>query len=1082
MTLYRLILLSLIFSFNQVQAQESDSIWQASTFKGLEFRSIGPSLMAGRIADIAIHSMDQHTWYVAVGSGGVWKTTNSGTTWTPLFDEQSSYSIGCVTIDPHDPFKIWVGTGENIGGRHVGYGDGIYLSPDGGKTWKNMGLKESQHISMIIVHPEKEHIIWVVAQGPLWSEGGERGVYRSEDSGETWTQVLGNDQWTGATDLVMDPRNPDVLYAATWDRHRTVAAYLGGGPGTGIYKSTDGGLNWKELKSGLPESNMGKIGLAISPQNPDHIYAAIELNHRKGGIYKSVDGGMNWEKRSNTVSGATGPHYYQELYASPHKYDRLYLADNNMQITEDGGKTWRRMNEKYKHGDNHALAFRDDDPDYLLVGSDGGLYESFDLGKNWRFIENMPITQFYKIAVDDSEPFYNVYGGTQGGPSRTDNAQGIQNSDWKIVLNWDGHQPATEPGNRNIMYGQRQEGTLSRIDLATGEVIDIQPQPGKDEGFERFNWDAPILVSPHSPTTIFFGSHRLWKSDNRGDSWTAISDDLTRNENRVELPIMGRQQSWDNAWDLYAMSTYNTLTSIAESPLIEGLIYTGTDDGLIHVTEDGGENWREIRTEFLPGAPERAYVNDIKADIADAGTVYVALSHHKAGDFSPYLYQSTDRGLTWSRLGSDLPERNVIWRLVQDHVDPDLLFLGTEFGIFCSVNGGDEWFQLKGGLPTISFRDLAIQRRENDLVAGSFGRSIYILDDYTCLREISEGQLKTDASIFPVRDAWWYFPRPHLSFGSKKGSQGNGHFVADNPPFGAVFTYYLPEGLHSSEEERKKKEEEIGADEDIPFPGWDSLAMEMYSAKPEIIFEIRTTNGKMVRRIKGPVSKGFHRVAWDLRYSSSGVVDLDQPEKEPSTGLMAPPGEYIVEMYQVDTDKDRVLIGTQSFEVKTLHTPTLEGMPMDEVSEFWRSYEKMSQQRMALSKKLKNVENRIKATETALITSDIDNSDLFTEIKALQMAINDVDLKLNGNPAKRLPGEKTKPTIAERMSSINRGVGRSRYGPTQGHLQNVEIVQEAMNEITRELKLLDINSMSLAERVYQQGGPWIEGLPLPERE
>ena len=441
-----------------------------------------------------------------------------------------------------------------------------------------MGLKDSEHISKIIVHPNNSHIIWVASQGPLWSKGGERGVFKSKDGGKKWEQVLGDKEWVGATEMVMDPRDPDRLYAATWQRHRTIAAYMGGGPGTALYKSNDGGETWQKMTKGLPTSNLAKIGLAISSQNPDVLYAAIELDRKKGAVYRSTDRGATWEKRSNTVSGATGPHYYQELYASPHKFDRLYLVDSRMRVSEDGGKTFRRMKEQNKHGDNHAIAFRSDDPDYLLVGTDGGLYESFDLEENWRFMENMPITQFYKVAVDDAEPFYNIYGGTQdnstqGGPSRTDNAQGIQNSDWRVVLDWDGHQPATEPGNPDIMYGQRQEGTLSRIDLTTGEVVDIVPQPGVDEDYERFNWDAPIFISPHSPTRLYFGSHRLWRSDNRGDSWKAVSGDLTRNEERFALPIMGRVQSWDNAWDVGAMSTYNTITSITESPIKEGVIY-----------------------------------------------------------------------------------------------------------------------------------------------------------------------------------------------------------------------------------------------------------------------------------------------------------------------------------------------------------------------------------------------------------------------------------------------------------------------------------------------------------------------------
>jgi photosystem II stability/assembly factor-like uncharacterized protein len=628
------LLMTATISVGFAQENEEKSPLNASTFSGLELRSIGPALKSGRIADIAIHPENNNIWYVAVGSGGVWKTLNSGTTWKPIFDGQKVYSIGCVSIDPNNPHTVWVGTGENVGGRHVGIGDGIYKSDDDGASWENMGLKKSQHISKILIHPENSDIIWVAAQGPLWNKGDERGLYKSADGGKTWKKTLGDDEWIGVTDIVMDPRKPDVLYAATWQRHRNVAAYMGGGPGSGIHKSTDGGETWEKLKKGLPSSNMGKIGLAISPQKPDIIYAAIELDRRTGGVYKSINRGASWQKQSSAVSGATGPHYYQELVASPHEFDKIFLLDVRIQMSEDGGKTFERINERSKHSDNHSIAFRDDDPEYMLVGTDGGIYETFDGSGTWRYISNLPVTQFYKVAVNDAKPFYHIFGGTQdngslSGPSQTDRREGITNADWSLVLGGDGHQPATEPGNPDIVYCESQQGYLARVDLTTGESVRIRPQPAEGEKLDRFNWDSPILVSPHSPTRIYFASQRVWRSDNRGDSWTAISGDLSRSQQRLTLPIMDQTWSWDATWDVDAMSQYNTITSLAESPLKEGLIYAGTDDGLIQVTEDGGANWRKIEVGKLPAVPETAFVNDIKADLYDENTVYIALDNHK---------------------------------------------------------------------------------------------------------------------------------------------------------------------------------------------------------------------------------------------------------------------------------------------------------------------------------------------------------------------------------------------------------------------------------------------------------------------
>lgn len=1081
----RLIICSFFFLIitNAISAQENDkdTLFSDKTFSGLKLRSVGPALMSGRIADIAINPNDPNQWYIAVGSGGVWKTNNAGTTWKPLFDGESSYSIGCITLDPQNPFVVWVGTGENVGGRHVGYGDGIYRSLDGGDSWKNMGLKESQHISKIIVHPEDSDILWVAVQGPLWSSGGERGLYRTTNGGVNWEKVLGDDKWVGATDIVIDPRNPDVLYATTWQRHRNVAAYMGGGPGSGIHRSDDGGITWKKLKKGLPTSNLGKIGLAISPQNPDVVYAAIELDRRTGAVYRSENRGESWEKRSDAVSGATGPHYYQELYASPHQFDRIYLVDVRMQVSDDGGKNFRRMKERFKHVDNHAIAFRNDDPDYLLVGTDGGLYQSFDLAENWSFIDNLPVTQFYKVALDDAEPFYTIYGGTQdnntlGGPSRTTYSYGIQNSDWFVTLGGDGHQPATEPGNPYIMYSESQQGYLSRIDRTTGEIISIQPQPEEGEDYERFNWDSPILISPHSPTRIYFASQRVWRSDDRGDSWTAISGDLTHDQERITLPIMEDTWSWDSPWDLYAMSNYNTITSLAESPLQEGLIYAGTDDGLINITEDGGTTWRKIEVGDLPEVPKTAFVNDIKADLFDVNTLYIVLDNHKYGDLNPYLLKSTDRGKNWHSIKGNLPERMIVWRIVQDYINSKLFFAATEFGIYFTIDGGSRWIKLTGGVPTISFRDLAIQRRENDLVGASFGRGFYIFDDYSVLRHVSKEQLNQEASLFPIRKAWWYIPNP---FGVITGAD---HFTAPNPPFGAVFTYYLKEEIKSLKSERKKKEkEQITKKQKVTFPGWDEIEAERRQDEPQIWLTVRDIEGNVVRRIEGKNEMGFNRTAWDLRFPpTDAIVKASDIKSGGFIGARVAPGDYTVSLSKKVDGVITILSEPVPFKVERLYEGALPTADPKVTAAFWKETERLNKSMTAITKVLSKTLQKVELMQNALVRITTAPGNLDSNLHTLRQDLLALDEQLNGNRSKREVGEKTNPTIAY-WHGVASGTFNSTYGPTQTQKRSLELAGTQFLKLKNDLDIiLNTRLLKIEKELMDAGAPWMDGMPIPE--
>jgi len=1053
-----------------------------ATIADLKFRNIGPAFMSGRIADIAIHPQNRNEWYVAVGSGGVWKTSNAGNTWTSLFDGQAVYSTGCVTIDPSNAHTVWVGTGENVGGRHVGFGDGIYRSTDDGATWKNMGLKKSEHISKIIVHPTNSNVVFVASQGPLWASGGERGFYKTTDGGKSWKRTLGDDLWTGVTDIAMDLRNPNLLYAVTWQRHRTVAAYMGGGTESAVYKSEDGGDTWVKLSNGLPTGYIGKCGIAISPQQPDVLYVAVELERRKGAVYKSTNKGESWSKMSDAISGGTGPHYYQELYASPHQFDKIYLCDVRVQVSEDGGKTFKAMSEEFKHSDNHSIAFLADDPNYMLVGTDGGIYQTFDNTRNWNYIANLPITQFYKIAVDDSAPFYQIYGGTQdnstqAGPSRTVNENGISNADWEIVLFADGHQPATEPNNPNIMYAEWQEGNLVRIDRTTGEITYIQPQPGQGESYERFNWDAPILVSPHSPTRLYFASHRVWCSDNRGDAWIVISPDLTQFQDRLSMSIMGKKHSWDAPWDVYAMSTYNTITSLAESPLQEGLLYAGTDDGAIQVSEDGGKNWRKVPVLALPGAPEKAFVNDIKADLHNVATVYVCLDNHKNGDFSPYIYKSTDKGRTWTSLVANLPKPLMVWRMVQDHVNPKLLFIGTEFGVYTSVDGGAKWLKMNLGA-NISVRDLAIQRRENDLVAGSFGRGIFILDDYSALRNISENELKKSALLFAPRKAWWYLERTPLG-GDIKGSQGNAFFTAANPAFGANFTYYLRDDLKTLKEIRLEKEKEMAKNgQQVEFPGWQALDNESLQANLKVFLAIYKTNGDLVKYIDASTKKGVHLINWDLTYYSSLPIRLGQNVQNwGGRGYMVAPGTYKAVLCKEENGNITALSDTVAVLVEQLQHGALGKTDAQAVAAFWKELSDFQSRISIMQIELSDAKARAIAMQRALVASNNKLPGLVKQIADYKTNLDKLERRLNGSPSKAEVGEKDVPNLGDRFRYAVMGTRMSTAGPNASHREAMRLAKIELDEVNKILKeLIDTNEPAIVKALKDAGAPYIQSI------
>ena len=1049
---------------------------------GLSFRSVGPAITSGRIADFAVHPDNRAIYYVATASGGVWKTTNGGTTYDPIFDGQGSYSIGCVTLDPNNPNVVWVGTGENNNQRSVAYGDGLYKSIDGGRTWAHMGLKNSEHIGRIVVDPRNSDVVYVAAIGPLWSEGGDRGVYKSTDGGQNWEAVLTVDEHTGVNDLIMDPRNPDVLYASAYQRRRHVFTYVGGGPGSAIYKSTDGGKNWEKANKGLPSVDLGRIGLAISPADPEILYAIVEAAQDQGGFYRSTNRGASWEKRSGYN---TSGNYYQELVPHPTKADVVFAMDTWLHWTTNGGKSFEQFNERWKHVDNHCMYIDPKDTDYLLVGCDGGIYESFDGGTTWNYKDNLPVTQFYKVAVDNDLPFYNIYGGTQdnfsmGGPSRTRSGNGIVNADWFMTHGGDGFESQIDPKNPNIVYAQSQYGVLVRYDRASGEELGIQPKPRKDEPAYRWNWDAPLAVSSHRDGRIYFAANKLFRSDNYGGSWEVLGGDLTRQIDRNTLPVMGRIQSIDAVAKNGSTSPYGTIVAFSESPIDQKLLYVGTDDGLIQVSEDGGANWRKVEVDGLPGAPKRTYVNFVLASQHDANVVYAAFNHHKYGDFKPYVYVSKDKGKSWTSISANLPERGSVYSLAEDHVQPNLLFAGTEFGCFFTPDAGAHWKQLKAGLPTVAVRDIDIQERENDLVLATFGRGFYVLDDYSPLRKISEEMAKGVAMIFDIKPALIFNQRYPLGLRGK-GFQGDGYYSASNPPVGAAFTYYFNEEIKKLTDKRQEEEKEkIKNGEAIRYPTYEELKAESEEKDPYLLFTVKDQDGNTIRKLKTGVGQGVSRLVWDGRLSSTSPISLAPPSDNifdnPDSGIWAAPGEYTVTLSKNVNGEESLLAGPSAFELRSLGGVTLQAADLAVLLEFHAKVAELQRKFSGASRLLNDMNNRLRHIRQAVLTIPDPEGSLRKQTSDLEDALDDIRQALYGDPvASRLDQDEPFP-VATRLGYLGYEIYGSTAGLTKTHEEALTIaLQEFQPQYDRLKKLANEDLKALEKDLEAAGAPYTPG-------
>lgn len=1081
-----LLVLALLLSNGTIAQEEKEPLHDPSTYSGLSFRSLGPAISSGRISAFAVNPEDHSTYYVASASGGVWKTTDGGVTYDPIFDQQGSYSIGTVTLAPGHPNIVWVGTGENNNQRSVNYGDGIYRSRDGGKSWEKMGLENSEHIGKIIVHPKDPDIVYVAAYGPLWSSGGDRGVYKTTNGGEDWERILHIDEHTGVADIAMDPENPEVLYAASHQRRRRTWTYIGGGPGSGLHKTENGGEDWRKIEKGLPKTQLGRIGLAVAPTKPSTVYAIVEASQGKDGFYRSTDKGESWERRSGH---ATSGNYYQEIMVDPNDADRVYAMNTFTHYTEDGGKSFQRLGRENRHVDDHALWIDPEDSEHLLIGGDGGIYESFDRGGDWQFKPNLPVTQFYKVAVDNDTPFYNIYGGTQdnntiGGPSRTTSSAGIVNSDWFKVKGGDGFETQVDPKDPNIVYSQSQYGWLVRYDKRTGEKIGIKPRIGKDDSAQRWNWDAPLIISPHDHKRLYFASDRLWRSDDRGDSWETVSPDLSRDIDRNELEVMGRVWGVDAVEKNQSTSIYGTITALSESPLKEGLLYTGTDDGGVHVSTNGGEDWRSM-TEF-PGVPDMSYVDGIQASHHDTSTVYVAFNKHKSGDFEPYILKSTDAGRSWTKISQGLPDRGSVYSILEDPQNPELLFAGTEFGIFFSPDDGEHWTKLKSGIPTINVRDMEIQEREKDLVLGTFGRGFYVLDDITPLRKASKEKLEKEAHLFPADDAYLYNERHPFGYRGK-GFQGASYFSAENPPLGPTFTYHLKEELLSPKEKRRQKEKELRKEgKDVHYPSLEALRKEERGSSPFLIFTVRDADGKVVRRLKRTPKKGIHRVHWDMRTPPRGPVKLK--EREPSTpwaskerGYLVLPGTYSVSLSKYEDGEVEELAGPQEFELEPLHYPKLAEEDRKDVKAF---QEKVAELRRAVdgaNKYKGSLEERVAHLKKAVRETPDAELALMKQLDTIENALKDLHIALNGDPVRSKHEFEQKPSIARRVHNILWNLWHTHQGPTETQRSSYQLAADRFEEVLTGMREQRDRIRGIEDELENAGAPWTPGR-FPEWE
>jgi photosystem II stability/assembly factor-like uncharacterized protein len=881
--------------------------------KNLEFREIGPAVMGGRIDDFAVVEGNPNIVFVGIASGGVWKTTNNGTTWEPVFDKEAVSTIGDIAIAPSDPSVIWVGSGEPNNRQSSSWGDGAYKSVDGGKTWQRMGLAATHHIGRIVIHPRNPDVVYVAALGHLWGPNPDRGVYKTTDAGKTWTPVLKINEDTGVSDIAMDPQSPDILYAAAYERRRTPYGFNGGGSGSAIYKTIDGGANWKKLTKGLPYENggdTGRIGLDIYRKDPNIVYAIVQ--HEHGGTFRSEDKGETWKKMGDTNPR---PSYYSQIRVDPNNDLRIWELGAQMFYSEDGGKKFATDRVRGIHGDFHAMWIDPADSNHMITGSDGGIHWSYDAGRTWDFVNTIAIGQFYEISIDNQKP-YMICGGLQDngswcGPSQTTTRDGITNEDWTVIHGGDGFYAAIDPVEPWIVYTESQDGHVARRDMRTGQQRSIRPEPKYSEPPYRFQWNSPVAVSLHNHTTIYYGGNYLFKSTDRGDSWTRLGNDLTTGVDRGKLPILGKVPDKNTLSRNDGVQEYPTITTFSESPLTPNVVWVGTDDGNVQVTRDGGKTWKNVASR-APGVPKGTYVSRVVASKYAEGAAYATFDGHRNDDYGVYIFLTTDYGENWKAIRNGIPESAGSVHVIREHPrNQNLLFAGTEFGLWISWDRGASWTALKNNFPTVPVDDIQIQARENDLVLATHGRSIWILDDVTPVEKMDGGVAGSELTLFPPRTATTF------SIRQRRWSGGQKSFTAKNPPYGAILNYYLKEAVppetpkaEAAREEKKPVEETAKTTGETQgrartaaaTPTEDHKTATEAKKEGKVKITVTDKEGKVVREFDGPGAAGVNRANWDLRHNPAAEPTPEQLEAMAAgygfgpRGPLVDPGKYTVQV------------------------------------------------------------------------------------------------------------------------------------------------------------------------------------------